>query len=64
MSKMPECRSMNFSVYDGMLKRYKDSEDIKNAYEKSVRTRKGTGLYTFFEVISDKLQHFRNVNAP
>lgn len=34
MSKMPECRSMNFSVYDGMLKRYKDSEDIKNAYEK------------------------------
>lgn len=25
---------MNFSVYDGMLKRYKDSEDIKNAYKK------------------------------
>ncbi|MCI6859397.1 MAG: TIM barrel protein [Eubacterium sp.] len=25
---IPECRSMNFSVYSGMLDRYKDSEDI------------------------------------
>lgn len=34
MSKMPECRSMNFSVYEGMLNRYEDSEDIRQAYEK------------------------------
>lgn len=31
MNYIPECRSMNFSVYAGMLNRYKDSEDIKNA---------------------------------
>lgn len=34
MSKMPELRSMNFSIYDGMLSRYKDSEDIKASYQK------------------------------
>lgn len=28
MGKLPECRSMNFSIYGGMLDRYKDSEDI------------------------------------
>ena len=27
----PACRSMNFSIYGGMLDRYKDSEDIKEA---------------------------------
>ena len=26
---IPECRSMNFSIYTGMLDRYKDSEDIR-----------------------------------
>lgn len=34
MNHLPECRSMNFSVYGGMLDRYKDSEDIKNACRK------------------------------
>ena len=34
MSTMPTCRSMNFSVYEGMLNRYKDSDDIKNACAK------------------------------
>ena len=34
MSKIPECRSMNFSIYDGMLNRYKDREDIKASYQK------------------------------
>ncbi|MCI5595236.1 MAG: TIM barrel protein [Lachnospiraceae bacterium] len=33
MGKMPQCRSMNFSVYEGMLNRYKDSEDIRHSYE-------------------------------
>ena len=33
MQKIPECRSMNFSVYEGMLQRYKDSADIKKSYE-------------------------------
>ena len=32
MQKIPECRSMNFSVYEGMLQRYKDSADIKKSY--------------------------------
>lgn len=31
---LPECRSMNFSVYSGMLDRYKDSDDIKHACRK------------------------------
>lgn len=31
--KMPQCRSMNFSIYEGMLSRYKDSEDIVESYE-------------------------------
>ena len=34
MSKNPQCRSMNFSVYEGMLNRYEDSEDIRNACKK------------------------------
>lgn len=34
MAKIPQCRSMNFSVYDGMLDRYKDSEDLRKSYEK------------------------------
>lgn len=34
MSKMPECRSMNFSIYDGMLNRYKDSADIMESIKK------------------------------
>ena len=34
MNNLPECRSMNFSVYGGMLDRYKDSEDIKKACQK------------------------------
>lgn len=34
MGKLPECRSMNFSVYGGMLDRYKDSNDIKEACKK------------------------------
>ena len=34
MNNLPECRSMNFSVYGGMLDRYKDSEDIKKACRK------------------------------
>lgn len=33
MQKIPECRSMNFSIYEGMLNRYKDSEDIRKSYE-------------------------------
>lgn len=33
MHTIPECRSMNFSIYEGMLKRYKDSEDIRQSYE-------------------------------
>lgn len=33
MSKKPVCRSMNFSVYEGKLNRYKDSEDLKQSYE-------------------------------
>lgn len=35
MSKIPRYRSMNFSVYEGMLNRYKDSEDIMNSLEKN-----------------------------
>ena len=34
MTKLPQCRSMNFSVYEGMLNRYKDSDDIRNACSK------------------------------
>ena len=34
MSNKPQCRSMNFSVYEGMLNRYRDSDDIKNACKK------------------------------
>lgn len=34
MSKTPQYRSMNFSVYEGMLNRYRDSEDIKQSYGK------------------------------
>ncbi len=34
MKQIPKYRSMNFSVYSGMLDRYKDSEDIRNAYTK------------------------------
>lgn len=34
VKQIPEYRSMNFSVYGGMLDRYKDSEDIRNAYTK------------------------------
>lgn len=34
MSKMPECRSMNFSIYEGMLNRYKDSDDLRASYRK------------------------------
>lgn len=33
MGKIPECRSMNFSIYEGMLSRYKDSADIRQSYE-------------------------------
>lgn len=33
MSKIPQCRSMNFSVYGGMLDRYKDSDDIRQSLE-------------------------------
>ena len=33
MQKIQECRSMNFSIYEGMLNRYKDSEDIRKSYE-------------------------------
>lgn len=35
MSKIPQCRSMNFSVYGGMLDRYKDSDDIRQSLEKN-----------------------------
>lgn len=35
MPNIPQCRSMNFSVYEGMLNRYKDKEDIKQSLEKS-----------------------------
>jgi len=35
MSKIPQCRSMNFSVYEGMLNRYKDSEDICQSLKKN-----------------------------
>lgn len=34
MSNMPEYRSMNFSIYDGMLNRYKDSQDIMESIKK------------------------------
>ncbi|MBE5956010.1 MAG: AP endonuclease [Lachnospiraceae bacterium] len=34
MPKKPQCRSMNFSIYEGMLNRYKDSDDIRNACKK------------------------------
>lgn len=34
MGKIPEYRSMNFSVYGGMLDRYRDSEDIMEACKK------------------------------
>lgn len=34
MPKKPQYRSMNFSVYEGMLNRYRDSEDIRNACKK------------------------------
>ena len=34
MNNLPECRSMNFSIYGGMLDRYKDSNDIKAACKK------------------------------
>lgn len=34
MSYIPECRSMNFSIYGGMLDRFKDSDDIKASYKK------------------------------
>lgn len=33
MGKIPECRSMNFSIYEEMLSRYKDSEDIRQSYK-------------------------------
>lgn len=33
MSHKPECRSMNFGIYEGMLNRYQDSDEIKRAYE-------------------------------
>jgi len=32
MSNIPECRSMNFPVYSGMLDQFKDSTDIENYY--------------------------------
>ena len=32
MQKIPECRFMNFQ-FEGMLNRYKDSEDIRKSYE-------------------------------
>lgn len=35
MSKIPQCRSMNFSVYGGMLDRYKDSDDIRQSLAKN-----------------------------
>lgn len=35
MGKMPECRSINFSIYEDKLNRYNDSEEIKRFYEKS-----------------------------
>lgn len=31
MKHLPECRSMNFSIYAGMLDRYKDSDDIRQS---------------------------------
>ena len=34
MRRLPECRSMNFSIYSGMLERYIDSEDICQSYTK------------------------------
>ena len=33
MSKIPECRSMNFPVYAGMLDQFKDSKDIEQYYQ-------------------------------
>jgi len=33
MQKIPECRSMNFSIYEGMLNRYKDSEESLMSHE-------------------------------
>lgn len=35
MSRMPECRSMNFSIYEDKLNRYKDSEELKNFYKQA-----------------------------
>ena len=46
MQKIPECRSMNFSIYEGMLNRYKDSEDIRKSYES--RGLNGTSVFSYF----------------
>ena len=35
MSRMPECRSINFSIYEEKLSRYKDSEELKVFYEQA-----------------------------
>ena len=50
MPKSPECRSMNFSVYEGMLNRYKDSEDIMT----SCKTRGLNGLEVILAGESDQ----------
>lgn len=34
MSKIPQCRSMNFPVYSGMLDRFKDSREIEEYYKR------------------------------
>lgn len=34
MKKIPACRSMNFAVYDGMLNRFKDTDDLIASYQK------------------------------